>query len=139
MSADRITETLVLEAVRIIEQREADAHLDRVIQMLFEGGEREPLDALVVMLGLTRALRSPEGRKMLGASRKGRRKEARFESVQYFRGGAVFEVVRCFSEGELTRAAAREALAEHVGDANIKTLNALLDSLCRHFNLPPPA
>ena len=138
MSGERFTDRLLVEAVQIVERRDADDYVQRAIEALCDGRAAEPLDALVVAYCLTRAQNTAEGRRMLGLSRTGRGKSARLNPIFYFPGSPVHELVRRFSLGEVNRSAARVALAEHIGDANMKTLNGMLDSLCRRFGFPLP-
>jgi hypothetical protein len=132
MENRRITGKILLEAGRIVEQREADQCVRRVQQALFNDLQPDPLDAAVVIHGLNRALEVPEGRRALGVSAKGRGVAVQYDPSTYRHGSPAVEIALCFTQGKLTRAEARQELAEHTG-GNIKTLDRLLDDLCRYF------
>jgi hypothetical protein len=138
MEPDPLTFHMATESMRIIDQREADAYVRRFMRAIYDRTTPDAQDASVVMLGLVHAFRVPEARKALGMSVKRRGPAPQYDPLKYNYGSPAADVVSRFAQGKLTRAQARQELAEHTNGGNLKTLDGLLDDLCLHLGWPVP-
>jgi hypothetical protein len=125
-------------ALQIIDERKADPYIQRFLQALVDDERPSPQDTAVVFWGLIRALNTAESRKALGASPKRRGNASRYDPATYGNGSPVAEIIERFAFGYLSRPQARQALAEHTDGGNFKTLDKLLDGLCRHLGYSLP-
>lgn len=134
----RITPEMTAKALQIIAGRESERPIMKVLQALSAGLDPDPQDAAVLIQSLFCALLEPDGRKLLGMKPFARGKSARYDVMNYSHDSPAGDVARRFSQGALTRAQARQELAEHVGSANIKTLDRMLTDLCAWLAYPLP-
>lgn len=136
--ARRMNVDLHVNALQIINERKADPYIQRFLQALIDDERPSPQDTAVAFLGLLQTLNTAEGRKALGVSPKRRGKAAQYDPTSYGNGSPVAEIIERFAFGYISRPQARQALAEHTDGGNIKTLDKLLDGLCRHLGYPLP-
>lgn len=130
----------------IIAKRQASSYIVRFFQDAMVGRPSAPMDRVVARVALERALATPAGRKAAGLPRVGRGGDPRFNAHNYGPDSEAIAIGLRYRNGKLTRAQAREQLALAIeGEANIKTLDKLLDDLgrwgvCLQFPgpLPPP-
>jgi hypothetical protein len=139
---------MTAKALQIIGEHKSERPIARVILALSAGLDPDPQDAAVVIQSLFRAMYTPEGRRLLGMKPRARGHSARYDAWHYLHaslaeGVALHDspagdVARRFSQGTLTRAQARDKLAEQIGDGNYKTFDRLLTDLCVALTYPLP-
>lgn len=123
------------QAIVIVETGAAHAHLSKFFSATLDGRLPDKLTRAVGLVAFDLAMRTAAGRKAAGLPPRGRGKHWKFDASVYGIGSIPETIARDSLSGKVSRPQARMALAEHIGDANTKTLDRLLDDLRERVSL----
>lgn len=119
------------KALAIVNAGQTAPYLSEFLSAMSDGRMPGKLTRAVSLFAIEAALQTSAGRKAAGLPPRGRGQHPKFSAAHYEIGSVAENIARDLVLGKLTRPQARQALAEHIGDANTKTLDRLLDDLCK--------